>query len=617
MADTRKDKRAPVSLKVRFKSATVDEFIEQYSRDVSRGGIFIKSGQPMAVGTLLKFQFQLKDESPLIKGVGRVVWTRKEDDATSEQPAGMGIKFIKMDTDSRAMVDRAVTRHEGVPGTYEQGDVPVSEPPPPASASAPSQPSFFPDLPPAQQPAPEDRTAVRHAAQFLASALSESGTDAEAAREAEEKAEEARRRTEQIEAERKAEAERLRRAQAAGDGLPSMIIDPTLSDPSALGDEHGQGSFEEDEPPHHAPSSERPTGQRARPHAPGQVAITTEPPPEDDTNITDMAAATAKAKAKAPSTFVSDPSDPLPLRPEKRSSILPVVLITAAVVAGGFLALRASDSGPADSVSAAATPAATGEPSRPAAELEPEPGVAEPDEAPEAAAAADDLEQAAAPEAPEPAEPVERVAVVVNTRPEGADVLVDGEARGRAPISIELPKGREVTVRVEAEGRLPEARVVTPTAPSTPLSFALAPMPYVLHVDTDPPGAVVLAAGRRGKAPIDLKLAAAPKGAFAVNARLPGYTLGKAMVDPEAFSREEDAMRASITLTLERAAPRPTPKPQRKVPKPAPVAPTSAPEADEPAPVQDKAEPKAEPAPKPASEADEPAGETIPDNPFG
>ena len=43
MADTRKDRRAPVSLKVRFKSATVDEFIEHYCKDVSKGGIFINS----------------------------------------------------------------------------------------------------------------------------------------------------------------------------------------------------------------------------------------------------------------------------------------------------------------------------------------------------------------------------------------------------------------------------------------------------------------------------------------------------------------------------------------------------------------------------------------------
>ena len=109
MSDTRKDKRAPVSLKVRFKSATVDEFIEQYAKDISHGGLFIKSKQPMAIGTLLKFEFQLKDESKLIQGVGRVVWKREAGDSDGDdKPAGMGIKFIKMDGDSKTLVDQIV-----------------------------------------------------------------------------------------------------------------------------------------------------------------------------------------------------------------------------------------------------------------------------------------------------------------------------------------------------------------------------------------------------------------------------------------------------------------------------------------------------------------------------
>ena len=110
MTDTRKDKRAPLSLKVRFKSATVDEFIEQYATDISRGGIYIKSKQPMPIGTLLKFEFQLKDESKLIQGVGRVVWKREAGEgATDANPSGMGIKFIKMDPESKALVEQIVS----------------------------------------------------------------------------------------------------------------------------------------------------------------------------------------------------------------------------------------------------------------------------------------------------------------------------------------------------------------------------------------------------------------------------------------------------------------------------------------------------------------------------
>ena len=58
--DTRKDRRVKiVSLNVRYKSATVDEFIENHAHDVSRGGIYIKTANPFPPGTLLKFEIRL------------------------------------------------------------------------------------------------------------------------------------------------------------------------------------------------------------------------------------------------------------------------------------------------------------------------------------------------------------------------------------------------------------------------------------------------------------------------------------------------------------------------------------------------------------------------------
>ena len=199
-ADTRKDKRANVQLKVRYKSATVDEFIEQYSVDISRGGIFIKQKTPMPIGTLLKFEFQLKDESRLIHGVGRVVWRREEGGV---EPAGMGIKFIKMDPDSKALVERIIEARGDAPAAYEAGGGEATDAPPiiaPLASSATPEPSasgrpaprykatlqfdaaalkapeepasggFFPSTSSeADMPPVEDRTQVRHASEFLAS----------------------------------------------------------------------------------------------------------------------------------------------------------------------------------------------------------------------------------------------------------------------------------------------------------------------------------------------------------------------------------------------------------------------------------------------------------------
>src|SRR6185503_6117235 len=93
---TRKEKRTPVTLKIKFKSATLDQFIERYSVDVSHGGIFIRTKDPLAVGTQLRFEFQLQDASPLISGDGTVVWIREFDPSRVGVAPGMGVRFDRL-----------------------------------------------------------------------------------------------------------------------------------------------------------------------------------------------------------------------------------------------------------------------------------------------------------------------------------------------------------------------------------------------------------------------------------------------------------------------------------------------------------------------------------------
>jgi len=93
---TRQAKRTPVTLKIKFKSATLDQFIERYSVDVSHGGIFIRTKDPLPVGTSMRFEFQLKDATPLITGEGTVVWTREHDPSRTGVAPGMGVRFDRL-----------------------------------------------------------------------------------------------------------------------------------------------------------------------------------------------------------------------------------------------------------------------------------------------------------------------------------------------------------------------------------------------------------------------------------------------------------------------------------------------------------------------------------------
>ena len=63
---TPKEQRGPTNLRIKFRSASLEQFIERYAADVSRGGIFIRTREPLAVGTQLRLELQLQDMTPLI-----------------------------------------------------------------------------------------------------------------------------------------------------------------------------------------------------------------------------------------------------------------------------------------------------------------------------------------------------------------------------------------------------------------------------------------------------------------------------------------------------------------------------------------------------------------------
>jgi uncharacterized protein (TIGR02266 family) len=104
--NTRTGKRTPVTLKIKFKSETLEQFIERYAVDVSQGGIFIRTKEPLAVGTQMRFEFQLRDASPLIGGEGTVVWTRENDPSRPAIAPGMGVRFDRLAEGSQGVLER-------------------------------------------------------------------------------------------------------------------------------------------------------------------------------------------------------------------------------------------------------------------------------------------------------------------------------------------------------------------------------------------------------------------------------------------------------------------------------------------------------------------------------
>ena len=90
--DRRNYGRMPIALKVEYKR--LNSFFADYTKNISRGGTFIRTKNPLAIGTEFMFHLQVPSLEQPLALKGKVQWVVPESDATDDQDPGMGIGFV-------------------------------------------------------------------------------------------------------------------------------------------------------------------------------------------------------------------------------------------------------------------------------------------------------------------------------------------------------------------------------------------------------------------------------------------------------------------------------------------------------------------------------------------
>ena len=84
-----------------------DQFIQEYVTNISRTGVFIKTKQPLPIGTTVNLRFTvIMDDIESVEGEGEVV--RVETD-----PPGMGVVFRKLSGYSQGLLEKLLTQKQG------------------------------------------------------------------------------------------------------------------------------------------------------------------------------------------------------------------------------------------------------------------------------------------------------------------------------------------------------------------------------------------------------------------------------------------------------------------------------------------------------------------------
>src|SRR5512142_102337 len=173
----RRDPRASTELRIRLALGSMDAFVERYALNVSRGGIFVRTRDPQPPGSVVDLEIALDNGEVVIRGKGVVRWTTPPSaPGEPDRQPGMGIKFVDLTRESRALVDLvAATRGADAssdepprPGDDDEAaeaeaededaveidldDAPAPAPPPVAAPAPPPPPRSAP--PAASSPAP-------------------------------------------------------------------------------------------------------------------------------------------------------------------------------------------------------------------------------------------------------------------------------------------------------------------------------------------------------------------------------------------------------------------------------------------------------------------------------
>ena len=90
--DRRDGPRTPIELKVEYKR--LNSFFADYTKNISRGGTFIRTERPLDIGTDFVFKLGIPTLTDPLILAGKVQWVITPEQATSEQEPGMGIGFI-------------------------------------------------------------------------------------------------------------------------------------------------------------------------------------------------------------------------------------------------------------------------------------------------------------------------------------------------------------------------------------------------------------------------------------------------------------------------------------------------------------------------------------------
>src|SRR6185312_1964262 len=100
----------PVVLRIKLRYDDLDAMVQRFAPNVGKSGLFLPTKTIQPIGTEVKFELRLANDTTALVGLGRVKHVRPPDPANPKAAFGMAIELMRVSREGRDVIIRMIER---------------------------------------------------------------------------------------------------------------------------------------------------------------------------------------------------------------------------------------------------------------------------------------------------------------------------------------------------------------------------------------------------------------------------------------------------------------------------------------------------------------------------
>jgi hypothetical protein len=104
----------PVVLRIKLRYDDVETMVQRFAPNVGKSGLFLPTKSLQPIGTEIKFELRIANDTPVLVGLGRVKAVKAPDPANPKAAFGLAIELMRVTRDGREVIIRMIERRRAM-----------------------------------------------------------------------------------------------------------------------------------------------------------------------------------------------------------------------------------------------------------------------------------------------------------------------------------------------------------------------------------------------------------------------------------------------------------------------------------------------------------------------